>query len=315
MSDTYDAARNGAESDPEGERIVVEIEQTRSDMAGTIDEIGHRLQPQTIANEAREKVREATVGKVERIMGDAGQSVQRTGNGMIDTIRQNPVPAALAAIGIGWLAVRMRDQGSSSYGNGYRYSFAGYRSDGAGYGRRYTSPYRDYQGADYGSGDYSSSDAMDRARQGAQDIADQASQRAQQLGSDAQRAAQEAFDTTQQRLQSAQWQVDRTWNENPLALGALAVGVGAAVALAIPETQKERELLGEQRDKLVEKVSTVASDAMDQAQVKAQELGEQAKSAADPNSESGTESSTEWTGQNTQQESEPAYTAYPSDQS
>ena len=238
-------------------------------------------------------------------MGDAGQSVQKTGNGMVDTIRQNPVPAALAALGIGWLAVRMRDQTSSSSGNGYRYSSgSGFRSDSNGYGRRYASPYRDFEGRDYPSSDYSpaNQDSMDRAREGAQDVADQAAQRAQQIGSDAQRAAQDAFDGTQQRLQSAQWQVDRTWNENPLALGALALGVGAAVALAIPETQKERELLGEQRDRLVEKVSTAASDAMDQAQVKAQELTEQVSTSTN-----GAEKA--------QAESEPVYTAYPSDQS
>jgi len=309
MTGTYEQARDGGEVDPEGERIVVEIEQTRSDMAGTIDQIGHRLQPQTIANEARDKVREATVGKVERFMGDAGQTVQKTSNGMIDTFRQNPVPTALAAIGIGWLALRMRDQGSSSNGNGYRYS-SGYRSDGLGYGRRYTTPYGDYGRSNY-SGEYSGSnfsgngeDAMDRARQGAQDVADQAAQRAQQFGSEAQRAAQDAFDGTQQKIQSAQWQVDRTWNENPLALGALAVGVGAAVALAIPETQKEREVLGEQRDKLVEKVSTVASDAMDQAQAKAQEMTDKATDGSNG-------SGSEFAGQQSQSESEAVYTAYP----
>jgi hypothetical protein len=299
MTDTYDQARNGAETDPESERIVDEIEQTRSDMAGTIDEIGHRLQPQTIANEVTEKVRDATVGKVERFMGDAGQSVQRTSNGMIDTIRQNPVPAALAAIGIGWLAVKLRDQSSAS--NGYRYSSgSGYRSDSYGYGNRYSPSYGDYSNRGYSD---NGQDAVEKARQGAQDVADQAAQRAQQFGSDAQRAAQDVFDGTQERIQSAQWQVDRTWNENPLALGALAVGVGAAVALAVPETQKERELLGEQRDKFVEKVSTVASDAMDQAQTKAQELTEQVKSNADSSDDS--------SGESNQSDSEPAYTAYP----
>ena len=123
--------RMAADTDPESERLASEIEETRSEMAGTIDQIGHRLQPQTIANEAREKVREATVGKVERMVGDAGQSVQRTSNGMIDTIRQNPVPAALAALGIGWLAVRMRDQNSTGYGRSSR-----------DYGQRFANGYR-----------------------------------------------------------------------------------------------------------------------------------------------------------------------------
>jgi len=299
MTDTVDSARNGADTDPEGERIVVEIEQTRSDMAGTIDEIGHRLQPQTIANEVTEKVRDATVGKVERFMGDAGQSVQRTSNGMVDTIRQNPVPAALAAIGIGWLAVRMRDQGSSSYSARYG-AGSGYRADDYGNGSRYGS-YGDYSGGNYSG---NNQDPVDRARQGAQDVADQAAQRAQQLGSDAQRAAHDVFDSTQERLQFAQGQVDRTWNENPLALGALAVGVGAAVALAIPETQKERELLGEQRDKLVEKVSTVASDAMDQAQTKAQELTDKA-------TENATEGGSESDFDGAQNEQQPVYSAHP----
>ena len=291
MTDTYEQARNGADSDPEGERIVVEIEETRSDMAGTIDEIGHRLQPQTIANEAVEKVRDATVGKVERMMGDAGQSVQKTGNSMADTIRQNPVPAALAAIGIGWLALKMRDQQSSNYSDAWRYrAGSGYRS---GDGYRTADGYRN--GRDFDSAD----DPMQRARQATQDVTDQASQRAQQLGTDVQRVAQDAFDGTQERFQQAQWQVDRTWNDNPLALGALAVGVGAAVALAIPETQKERELLGDQRDKLVEKVSTVASDALDQAQTKAQELTEKVSESAESNESS--------------ESTEPAYSASPSD--
>jgi hypothetical protein len=38
--------------------------------------------------------------------------------------------------------------------------------------------------------------------------------------------------------------------ENPLAVGTLAVGVGAAVGLAIPETSKEHEVMGEARDNL-----------------------------------------------------------------
>jgi hypothetical protein len=261
--ENYEAPRDGVEveQDPEAERIVSEIEETRSEMGHTIDEIGHRLQPQTIANEAREKIREATVGRVERIVDDAGQTAQRTGNTFMETIRQNPVPAALAGLGVGWLVLKMRDQGSSG-GDAWRYR--------ASSGYRY-----------YGNGGQSG-DPMDRVR----GFADDAAGRAQQVGTDVQRAAQTAAEGTQEKFQQAQWQaqsaltdaqrqVDRTWNENPLALGALAVGVGAAVALAIPETQKERELLGEQRDKLVEKVSTVATQALDEAQTKAQEVAQQ----------------------------------------
>ena len=276
-----EAERDEEERDPEADRLVSEIEETRSGMGATIDQIGHRLQPQTIADEAVEKIREATVGRVERVIDDAGQTAQRTSNNLIDTIRQNPVPAALAGLGIGWLALRMRDQGSSNggsrrYGNGYGYGYSsGYADDS----------YR------YGS---SGSDPLQRARGvaedvigGAQSAVGDATGRAQEVGSDIQRAAQTAVGDTQQKVQQAQGQAqdvlrdaqgqfDRTLNENPLALGALALGVGAAVALAIPETQKEREIYGEHRDKLVEQVSTVASQALDQAQTKVEEVATQA---------------------------------------
>src|SRR5688500_9320261 len=102
------------DADPEAERIVSEIAETRSGMTSTIDEIGHRLQPQTIASEAKEKIREATVGRVERIVDDAGTTAQRTGNTVIETVRQNPVPAALAALGVGWLALKMRSEEHTS---------------------------------------------------------------------------------------------------------------------------------------------------------------------------------------------------------
>jgi hypothetical protein len=40
---------------------------------------------------------------------------------MIDTIRQNPVPTAVAALGLGWLALRFRDQQSAGSGIGSAY--------------------------------------------------------------------------------------------------------------------------------------------------------------------------------------------------
>lgn len=262
---------SGADVDPEAERIVADIEVTRSEMSTTIDEIGHRLQPETIADQAKTKIREATVGRVERMVDDAGMTAQKTGNTLMETIRQNPVPAALAAIGVGWIALRMREQGGSTQGNGRGYEY-GYRGNGYGAsGRGSDWPYEQS-----GSG---------------RGIADEAAQRAQAVGSDVQRAAQDAVEQTQERVRQAQWQAQgtltdvqqqaqQTWNENPLALGALAVGVGAAVALAIPETQKERELMGEQRDELVRKVSTAASQALDEAQTKAQDVASQATSEA-----------------------------------
>src|SRR3954453_16927335 len=278
----WDATTGDVERDPEAETIVTEIEITRVDMGATIDEIGHRLQPQTIADEARNKIREATVGKVERIVDDAGQTATQTGNTLVSTIRQNPVPAALAGLGIGWLAMRMRSSSGSSSnrmsGNGYGRSYGSYGYGQQQYGQQQygQQPYGGSYGQSSGGGP---ADAVRGA-------ADQAASRAQEMGADVQYKAQDALDTVQQRasdvqyqaqnaMSDAQWQLDRTLNENPLALGALALGVGAAVALAIPSTKKERELIGEQRDKLLDQAAGAVSQAMDQAQTKVQQTTEQ----------------------------------------
>ncbi len=50
--------------------------------------------------------------------------------------------------------------------------------------------------------------------------------------------------------------------ENPLAVGAVALALGAAVGFAIPLTKKENEYLGEYRDSVVEKAQATAQDAI-----------------------------------------------------
>lgn len=52
----------------------------------------------------------------------------------------------------------------------------------------------------------------------------------------------------------------RTLQENPLALGAVVLLLGAAVGLLIPGTRKENELMGETRDNLLDKAQEIVSD-------------------------------------------------------
>ena len=64
--------------------------------------------------------------------------------------------------------------------------------------------------------------------------------------------------------------------ENPLAMGAVAIGAGAAVGLAIPQSAQEHEVMGEARDTFVEKAQEKAQDA----QERVQRVAEEAQSAA-----------------------------------
>ncbi len=50
--------------------------------------------------------------------------------------------------------------------------------------------------------------------------------------------------------------------ENPLAVGAVALALGAVVGMAIPTTKTENEYLGEYRDNVLEKAQTTAQEAL-----------------------------------------------------
>jgi len=105
----------------ETEAIKADIEQTRTSMSATIDAIQEKLNPQTLVDQAKDAVREATIGRVETMVSDVRDQAREASSGLIGTIRENPLPAALAAIGIGWLYMK-----NKSNSNQHPYSYNNY---------------------------------------------------------------------------------------------------------------------------------------------------------------------------------------------
>ena len=92
------------------ERIEAEIAETREDLSRTIDEIEHRLNPRRLANQAAESIKDATIGRVEAMMDSASETAADLAGRTRDTaasvaghVRENPLPAALLGLGLGWL--------------------------------------------------------------------------------------------------------------------------------------------------------------------------------------------------------------------
>ena len=113
-------------------------------------------------------------------------------------------------------------------------------------------------------------DLAGRAKGGASDLGSRTREKAGQLNSQARHQAGRAGSGLQRML-----------HENPLTVGALAVGAGAAIGLAIPETSKENEVMGEARDSVVEKAQEKARDA----QQRIQRVAEEAQGAAQQEAE------------------------------
>lgn len=245
------------ENGSEVEEVRVDIEATRAEMSGTIDAIQEKLDPTRLKQQAKETVRDATVGRAEHMMSSAGETAKEKGSGLLETIKDNPVPAALAAVGLGWLFMSGRGQSSSSQRNRYAYEYDVTYPTYA--GRAQVQP----------TSGHESGGVQQRASQAAH----QAQDEARHLGSEAQHQAQRARSQFQQMME-----------ENPMAVGAVAIGLGAALGLAIPESQQEHELMGERRDELMDRAKAVAEDTArtvkDEGQKSAQHVAEKSKETA-----------------------------------
>src|SRR5687768_1518629 len=92
--------------------IRAEIEQTRARLGDTVEALGAQLNPTNLKQRVKDGVREATIGRVQHMASNTRDRISETGRGLAQTIRDNPVPAALAATGISWLLFN-RERASS----------------------------------------------------------------------------------------------------------------------------------------------------------------------------------------------------------
>ena len=268
--------------DQRPDQLKADIEDTRAELGQTLNEIQERLSPEHLMGQVKETVREATIGKVEKVMekvndkistvtepamevmGRAGEKLKETGSSIGNTVWQNPIPFALVGLGLGMLIVnRVRnadERTMRSYGReseremGYGMATPRY----AGKGRQYAAS-GEYAGASRQYGDSSNRGTFSQVRESANDLMHGTTERVSHLGHQAKEGALRAGRGFQ-----------RLVHENPLAVGAAAVAVGAAVGLALPSTRIEQEYMGEASEKIVDKAQQAARDAMDRVKSAAQ---------------------------------------------
>ncbi len=65
-------------------------------------------------------------------------------------------------------------------------------------------------------------------------------------------------------------------DQNPLAVGAVALDLGAAVGLAVPETEREEQMMGPAHERVKRMAESKAGETTD----KVGRVAEQARSAA-----------------------------------
>ena len=119
--DDIELARNDderSEADNAAE-LRAEIRETRERMGDSLEQLGERLNPGNIKDRVKQDIRDATIGKVENMahsaadqLDEARQTIGDAQRTVVDVVRDNPIPAAMVGIGLGWIAYNVRQRGS-----------------------------------------------------------------------------------------------------------------------------------------------------------------------------------------------------------
>jgi hypothetical protein len=236
--------------------ILGEMDETRREMGSTLNELGDRLTPAHLVDQAKENVREATIGRLE-------DTTRGISDMVLETIKRNPIPTAMAGVG---LAMLWRNRSQQANGDRYRpNSYPGMPS----------TAYFSDQRQDLGS---KVSGAASKVGDAASTVGDGVGGAVSSIADGAQQATGEVVDRAGATAQQVSWKLDSFMRANPLAMGAIAVGAGAVIGSIIPETEPERELLGDAS----RQVGNRLTDAVDQATSKAEETFDDAEAKLTP---------------------------------
>lgn len=231
---------------------------------------------------AKEAVHDATIGKAEQIMHNASEavteatrpvveavshvagaamgsaqsaassvadtgkdtvaSVQNTTVSVLETLRQNPLATALAAVGIGMLVMNSSQRSSSTTART----------------RTTTAPsYRDR---------YTDTGPLTGAKETLKDVAGHTQEAAGHLADQAREKVHDLGHVAHDQKHLAEARVNQTVQDSPLAAGIVALALGAAVGLLAPGTEPEKQLLGHTGGKIMESAQTAAHDTLHKVQ-------------------------------------------------
>jgi Protein of unknown function (DUF3618) len=247
-------------SDPERrtQEIREEIDQTREDLSETVNAIQDRLRPSSIAASAAERVKEATVATARDVANSEPVSY----------VNENRLPMAMVGIGViglAWLVAGRGNGHPSRPASGARRRVGWWNSPG-------------YRRADWQTGTpgYETDRALDiRAEPYARAEPYTGTEQytraerytpEQPYAARVEPSAPRTYTAGRSGRYTRRSYVERTWDGNPLMVGAASAVLGILIGLGVPETEREHELMGETRDNMIGTVQDTVRSKAEQVQ-------------------------------------------------
>jgi ElaB/YqjD/DUF883 family membrane-anchored ribosome-binding protein len=260
----------------ETDEIRSEIERTRVEMSETLGEIQDRLRPDHLLQQARDGVTDAAAGKVRTMMQSAGETAQAVATRARDTggylaryAQEHPIRVAVAVGAVTWWMLRNRDASTDWYGAD---DTSWDDSEAMDYGQRRSLKNRVGEYASSARetvGEYASS-----AKDTVSEYASGARETVGQYAASARDAAGEYAQSARMSARRAQEATTDWVTENPMAAGAIAVAIGAAIGMSLPSTSYEDRMMGEKRDRAWQRASEAARNLKDNVSQKVQSAAE-----------------------------------------
>jgi len=194
--------------------------------------------------------------------------------GLVETVKANPLPAALVGLSVGWMLLNRPSGSSAPTGGAYGAGMgAGYRSPGWSGDNPGSSSASGGVGAVAHGAQHAVSTMTDRTQAKAGEVVDQVQDTASGVIDQVHGAASGAMDQVQEtggqvidqvqeQASRAQGFLQRQLEENPLILGAVAVAVGGVLAGTMRSTPPEDRLLGETRDRVMHAAKEVTQNTL-----------------------------------------------------
>jgi ElaB/YqjD/DUF883 family membrane-anchored ribosome-binding protein len=268
----------GITPNPDGretsDQLLSDIRHTRGRMDHTLDELGHKLQPRHLFDEALDYF----WASEDRAARKAKQTAGRAGRKIIEQVREHPLPSMMIGAGIIWMLSEQREKNRPP--EEYLYEGATYKTS------EYAEPPGEWQQKTAETSEHLKERAGEW-KEKAGETKEQAAARYQQMkesASDKTRQAREkmgaAWESAKARTSAIQGTVQRqaqeyyhrssdTVRKHPLALGLGVLAAGAIAGVLVPRTRAEDKMMG-----------PVADKVRDEGKHQAQEIAAKSKEVA-----------------------------------